>query len=322
MRHFALALGLIALGCSSNVADTTVSPDQGCSELATTYCDKANSCASLYISVSYGDTATCVSRFKTSCLAGLQAPSTAQTPGDLSACAGAAKSMSCQALFDGDLPTQCQPKAGGLDDGKSCFTDSQCKSSFCALDNEKAVCGVCAAKPAAGGKCVSNACPAPLKCSTDGTCNKPVAVGAACSGSIPCQSGSNCFGMKCVADATTEGAACNAMTGPSCDGTKGLACVTNKCVKFKVAATGADCGIDYDATAKAVTGATICEKGGWCKGVDLTAMPPVFKGKCEPAAKDGEACIESSDLGKGPGCMEPAECVSGKCQLSDNATCK
>ena len=67
---------------------------------------------------------------------------------------------------------------------------------------------------------------------------------------------------------------------------------------------------------------TLCDKGGWCKGLDSTAKPPVFKGTCQAAAKDGEACIADGDFQKGPGCLEPAECISGKCQLPDAATCK
>lgn len=322
MRHvFALGV-LLMLGCSS-VDDSTasVSPDKACGDLAAAFCDKANSCASVFVSLEYGDVATCTTRFKASCLVGLSAPSTASTPTDTAACAAAAKSASCAALLDNATPTACLPKAGGLDDGKPCHESSQCKSTFCAVPPD-ATCGICAAKPAAGGSCKTNGCPAGLKCSSNDTCNAPAAVGGTCSDSIPCASGGNCFGGKCVADVATEGAACNSMNGPVCDGAKGLFCITNKCVKPKVNAAGAECGYDVDTATRTVTGLTLCGKSGWCKGLDVMAMPPVFKGKCEPAAADGAPCIADSAFDKGPGCIAPAECVASKCQLADNATCK
>jgi hypothetical protein len=323
MRHvFALGV-LLMFGCSS-VDDSApaVSADKACTDLAAAYCEKANSCASDFVKLEYGDVATCSTRFKTSCLTGLSAPSVGTTPSDTAACATAAKSLTCTALFDNQTPTECLPKAGGLDDGKPCHSDSQCKSAFCSVDDARATCGVCAAKPAAGGSCKTNSCPSGLKCSDNGTCNAPVPIGGTCSESIPCASGGSCFGGKCVADAATEGAACHEMNGPSCDGTKGLFCLARKCVKVTVVAAGAACGFDYDTATMTVKSAKLCEKAGWCKGVDLTAMPPVFMGKCEPAAADGQPCIADTAYNKGPGCMEPAECVSGKCQLADNATCK
>lgn len=320
--RFALGL-MLMIGCSSSVADeTSVTADKACTDLAAAFCEKASSCAATFVQLEYGDTTTCSTRIKSGCLTGLAAPSTAMTASDTAACAAAAKAGTCAQLLDNDSPAACLPKSGGLADSKPCTADSQCKSAFCALDSDKATCGLCAPKPAAGGKCASNNCPAPLKCSEDGTCNKPVAVGQACSNSIPCAQGGVCFGMKCVANVATEGAACDPMAGPQCDGTKGLFCLTKKCVKAKVVAAGAECGFDYDAATMSLRNATLCEKAGWCNGVDFAAMPPVFKGKCEPAAKDGDACIADSAFNKGPGCMEPAECVSGKCQLADNATCK
>lgn len=320
---FVLGL-LVVVGCSSSEDSTTpgVSADKACADLAALYCEKASGCAPLFIQLEYGDVATCTSRFKTSCMTGLAAPSTASTPNDIAACVTAAKSMTCGMLFDNNAPKECQPKSGGLDNGKACTTASQCKSAYCQLDENTAVCGVCAAKPAAGGSCKTGSCPSPLKCSPNDTCNAPAAAGGACSESIPCATGSTCYASKCVADAATEGAACHPDNGPNCDNTKGLFCLTNKCVKVKAAAAGAECGFVYDTATMSIAQATLCEKGGWCKGVDLTKMPPVLKGTCEPAAKDGDACIADTEFNKGPGCIAPAVCVGGKCTLSDNATCK
>jgi hypothetical protein len=157
MRHLALASLVVLFGCSSGgegspVGDSgtsdgasdapAVTPDQACTELAAAFCEKANSCAPVFVQLEYGDVATCNSRFKPTCLGGLSAPGTSATPANVSACATAAKAATCSALFDNNSPSECLPKPGTLDDGKPCTGDNQCKSAFCALDDSKAVCGV------------------------------------------------------------------------------------------------------------------------------------------------------------------------------------
>jgi hypothetical protein len=160
-----------------------------------------------------------------------------------------------------------------------------------------------------------------LVCSADGTtCGKPVAAGGACDAKKTCAFGTSCFGGKCVANLGTEGAACDEAAGPACDGTKGLICLAKKCTKMTLVAAGAKCGLELDGTT--IKSFSLCEKGGYCKGLDAAATPPVITGTCEPAAADGQACIADADYQKGPGCIEPAECVAGKCTLPDAATCK
>lgn len=327
-RSAIVAVGVLGwiVGCSSSDGGgaAAITADDACTQLAAALCDKIQSCAPSYLQLGYGDATTCKARALIECKAGLAAPSTAATPGDTAACATAAKGASCGALLDNDTPAACLPKNGGLDDGKPCADDAQCKSGFCGLDNDKEICGLCAAKPAEGAKCNRGKCPSGLKCARNDTCAKVVAEGGACDDTKPCAAGSSCFKGKCTKDQATEGAACDdkLTNAPGCDSLQGFVCVTNKCMKVVIASEGKECGFDYDTATMAVKGFTICDKGGWCKGIDLTAKPPVFKGTCQAAAKDGEACLADATFNKGPGCLEPAECVGGKCQVPDAATCK
>lgn len=322
---FAFAVLAVAVGCSSSEdGTTTVSADQACTDFASTLCDKVQTCTGgLWVQSVYGDLANCQSRAKAECMQGLSAPNTAAMPSDVASCSSAAKSVQCTALFSNDLPAVCAPKSGGLADGAPCGTDSQCKSAFCAFNDDKEVCGVCAVKPTEGGAAVRGKCPLGLVASQDdSTCVKPTAVGGACDPKKACATGSSCFGGKCVADLGTEGAVCNEKDGPVCDGMKGLGCLGGKCIKITLAAAGAECGVKIEGTGTTakITGLVACEKGGWCKGLDAAAGK--FTGTCEAAAADGAACIADADFQKGPGCIEPAECVNGKCTLPDAATCK
>lgn len=327
-RSAVVAMGVVGLivGCSSSDGGgaAAVTADEACTQLTAALCDKIQSCAPSYMQLGYGDAAACKARAMLGCKADLAAPSTAITPSDTAACATAAKTATCAALLDNDTPAACLPKAGGLDDGKPCGNDSQCKTGFCGYDSDKEVCGLCAAKPAEGAKCVRSKCPAGLKCSRTDTCAKVVADGGACDDSKPCATGSSCFKGKCTKDQATDGAACDdkLSTAPGCDALQGYACLQNKCQKIALVGDGKECGFDFDATSGTIKSLTLCDKGGWCKGIDLAAKPPVLKGTCQPAAKDGEACVADATFNKGPGCTAPAKCVSGKCALPDAATCK
>jgi hypothetical protein len=326
-RAMTWSLGALAVmvGCSSSDGGgSNVTADEACNQYAAAVCDKAQSCAGTFISVSFGDVATCKARALLECKADLSAPSTAITPADLAACATASTSASCAALLDNEVVPACLPKSGGLADGQACGTDSQCKSAFCALDGDVAVCGKCAPKPVEGGACLEGKCPAGLRCSRKSTCAKVVADGGACDDGKPCATGSACYKGVCTKGQATEGAACDEATvaAPGCDGTKGFLCLAKKCTQAKFAAEGQPCGLELDASMTALKSVTLCQKGGYCKGVDTSARPPVFKGTCAPAAKEGEACVADADISKGPGCLEPAECVGGKCVLPDPAACK
>jgi len=329
---FALAVFAVGLGCSSSDGGTpaaatdsgtdtpaVVTADQACTELSGALCDQIQTCAPLFVDAAYGDLANCKTRAKLDCMNAANAPSTGALPADISTCATAAKAATCADLLNNNWPAACAPKPGGIADGAPCGNDSQCKSGFCGLDEDKEVCGVCAAKPTEGKPCVRGRCPQGLVCSADrSTCGKPVAVGGACGATSACIAGSQCFGGKCVANVTTEGAACDEKAGPNCEGSKGLTCLSDKCMKLTLVEAGKPCGLLNDGTK--VTGLALCEKNGWCKGLDPAASK--FTGVCEAAAADGAACVADATYMKGPGCVEPAECVGGKCTLPDAATCK
>ncbi len=318
---FAVAVFAVHFGCSSSGDTPTVSADQACTDFAATLCDQIQNCAAPFVGITYGDAATCKARTKIDCLQANSAPSSAATASDIAACAAAAKSAKCADLLNNVWPNECAPKSGGVADGAPCGTDSQCKSAFCGLDENKEVCGVCAVPPVENGPCVRGRCPRPFTCSQDGTtCSRAVAVGGACDPKKACAAGSHCYASKCVADVATEGSACDENVGPNCDGAKGFICLAKKCVKLTLVGAGVECGIKFEGTA--VKSFTLCEKSGWCKGIDTMAMPPKFTGTCEAAAADGQACVADADFGKGPGCVEPAECIAGKCTLPDATTCK
>ncbi|MBI2388143.1 MAG: hypothetical protein HYV09_00890 [Deltaproteobacteria bacterium] len=329
MRSFGFALGVlvVVVGCSSSDGGSPAyTADEACTQFVDMLCAKVQTCAPTYLTMGYGDIATCKTRVMLECKAGLAAPSTSQTPNDMVACVNDAKTVTCSALLDNNPPASCLAKPGGLDEGKPCATDSQCKTAFCAIDDDKEVCGICASKPGEGGKCNRGKCAQGLKCARNDTCAKAVAEGGACDDAKPCAAGTSCFAGKCTKDQATEGAVCDPAlkTAAGCDGLQGFLCLpgVNKCMKAKVASVGQECGADIEAATFTVKSFTICEKGGYCKGVDFEAKPPVFKGTCVQAAADGEACIPETDGFKGPGCLEPAECVANVCRLPDASTCK
>lgn len=335
-RLFAVAIvggALFALvGCSSSESSSpaTVTEEQACTELSNLVCDKIAACSPTFLSQGWGDVATCKSRSKLECMQGFSAPSTSATPADTSACVKAAASITCEQLIDNQLPDSCKPKPGGIDDGKACGADAQCKSGFCGFDDDKKICGVCGPKPAEGGACVDDDCPSGLKCHL-GKCAKPAAVGATCDDAVLCGAGTTCVSGTCTKGVATEGAECDpaGKTKPACDSLAGFVCLEpsgpgsgGKCYKVAVAAIGGECGLDIDMAAsppviKSLTG---CEKAGWCEGLDTAKGK--FKGTCKAAAADGAACVADAGFEKGPGCLEPAECVDGVCKLPDAAACK
>lgn len=329
MRSFGFALGVLAVvvGCSSSdEGSAAYTADEACTQFVDMLCAKVQTCAPAFMTLGYGDVATCKTRAMLECKQGLVAPSTATTPNDIVACVNDAKTATCSALLDNAPPASCLAKPGGIDEGKPCATDSQCKTAFCAINADKELCGVCAAKPAEGGKCNRGKCPQGLSCARNDTCAKVVADGGVCDDTKPCSLGSSCFGGKCTKDQAVEGAACDPelKTAAGCDLLQGFICLpgVKQCMKAQIVGVGKECGADVDMATFKVKSFTVCEKAGYCKGVDFAAKPPVFKGTCVQAAADGEACIPDADSFKGPGCIEPAECVGNVCRLPDSSACK
>jgi hypothetical protein len=308
-------------GVDETVADsnTPITAEQACDSYVTALCDKLSSCLGVFVTVAFGDSATCKSRYTPKCLDAAKASGITAQPSDLAACADAAKGATCEALLNNDPPAACAPKKGTVDNGAPCGDDAQCKSGFCGFDDTKRICGVCGGAPAAGASCADGKkCGPGLVCATNGKCAAPAGDGAACGDTTPCQNGLSCVAGKCAKKLTTEGATCD-MTTPECDGTQGLFCVQAKCQKVTFVGEGKQCGADVDTTTMPakISNFTLCTAGGWCKGFD--AAKGMFKGTCTKPAADGEACQTDAT---NPPCLAPALCVANKCTYPLPSSCK
>jgi hypothetical protein len=299
-----------------------VTAEQACDSYAQALCDKLQSCLGVFVTVAWGDAATCKTRYVPKCLDAFKATGTAAQPADLAACGDAAKSASCEALLNNDPPTACTPKKGSVDNGAPCGDDGQCKSGFCGFDDTKRVCGVCGGAPTAGASCADGKkCGRGLVCATNGKCAAPAAEGATCSDTTPCQANLSCTAGKCAKKLTTEGAACSDTT-PECDGTQGLFCVQAKCQKVTFAAEGMPCGakIDTSTMPAKITSLTLCKAGGWCKGYDPAKSK--LEGTCTKASADGESCGTDTVDPRNPPCVAPALCLANKCTYPLPSSCK
>jgi len=259
--------------------DTGDSASQSCAALAKAGCSRTASCSSFLMSTLYGDASTCEARLALSCAAVLDAPGTAATPALMLECAQSLGSLACPSLLTSDFGPQCLPWPGPLAIGSACGDDSQCATAFCARGST-AICGVCAARTAAGSPCVRNAC----------------SVGTICP-----DSGSTCI----VPTAGKVGASCKIQQ--DCDLLHGVGCNTSSgsCMSLTVATNNA-CGL----ASLLASSYAVCPASGTCSAS--------VGGKCAPAAADGAAC----DVQKGPACLGPARCVSGKCTLPNPASCQ
>jgi hypothetical protein len=321
MRALILAVGLVALpamACSSNADtenETGVTREKACEDISKAICDQYSKCLPLFISLGFGDVATCVSRTKVGCPTGFDAPSTSSNPARVASCAAEIGKLTCEGLTQA-TPAVCIPEPGGLADGASCADDAQCKSTWCAK-NEDASCGTCAVQPAVGAACVDlgkkndgstqKSCGRNLECAKD-ACAKPAPTGAACSDSQPCGIGLACFNSKCVA-AGKPGSKCDpaGVTEPGCDLLQGSFCnqTTKVCQAFIYSKAGEPCSFS-------ATEIKVCSAGSKCIGA--TATSP---GTCVAPAADGAAC----NVTNGPDCLAPAKCRDGLCKLPSASAC-
>lgn len=205
-------------------------------------------------------------------------------------------------MFGNEPPPECDIE-GSRADGETCGTDSQCQSRNCKVAVDT-TCGTCAPRAAAGGSCTENDdCETGLICSAD-VCATPVALGGACTSSQQCAGFDVCKNGTCAAPAGA-GQACDPQAA-DCDLLAGLFCdpASSTCKLIQIAAAGEACGF-VDGTAVG------CGAGGEC------VPPSSAQGTCAAPAGDGESCNAVS----GPKCLEPAECVSGTCQLPNPTSC-
>lgn len=298
------SFAVFAIACSSS-SSSSVSNDQAATDIAGAFCDATNKCSSLYIQISYGDVATCKTRFKLAVAPTLTANGTGATTSQYEACTADLAGASCDDLLARNLPQSCQTVAGTLADGAACGADAQCKGRLCRLaDNSN--CGACSSVVAAGGACTdSNQCDKALVCANS-LCVAYGAAGASCDTNHPCKPTLSCTGGTCAVPGEA-GATCPGIGTAGCDLLKGFFCNQQSvCATIGVSNAGGQCGL--------VNGVyTTCSGGGLCKGaVGLTP------GTCVAPAADGATCDDAN----GPPCLAPASCTGGVCKVSDPSSCK
>ncbi len=274
---------------------------QTCMHYAQTYCQRVATCSSYLFASVFNDPAVCLARLTTACVTEHGAAGVSSPVAELDACAAALQAATCADVVLEPPPASCRP-AGTHLDGTHCAFDSQCKSAYCATPSPG--CGICTARGAVGGACrVREDCEPPLHCADNKTCRAAVAPGVKCDAAHPCDSQSFCGQGVCKAR-RANGAACNAdRLGADCQ--PGLTCIPMgngaQCAPIVVANAGQVCYV--------VSQSTQCTAGSTCD------FRP--KGKCVAPAADGAACSAASHVG----CLFPAQCVGGKCELPSGPLC-
>jgi hypothetical protein len=285
------------------------------------------------------------SRFMTFCANITAAPGAGAVAQNLSACASKAATLSCSDSADCDTDT-----GGTQPDGAACTGGFQCSSGACDAENEQ--CGHCVAVTPNGQPCdASSRCAKDAVCNFDsggtkGTC-QPYIKGKA---GESCQaSGSNYVAcdtnLSCVQSTDGKSATCQprAGQGAACKSTgdcqRNLVC--NKSVCDTGATAGADCGngascarslvctsTDHKCTAVTfVAGGQPCDdthkcSRGRCKRTETTGPVTSNIGTCIDPLPDGAACQQAGTGDDGASCDKYAECISGKCQIPNPATCQ
>jgi hypothetical protein len=325
---FVAALGLGACGnVVSNAADGGLSAEQACTTLAQAECGKRDSCSNgTSITRVYGEMSVCLTRAALQCTTRLAAPNTGATSQSVRKCAADYATLSCNDFFDGKLPADCTPSGQGAN-GQPCAFNGQCATAYCG-GTANALCGSCAAPPAAGDSCADSLCGPGQNCVADTmTCVDVGILNASCATNHPCGNGLSCVGVSssntegtCEVALGTAGAACGGGTVPACNGSLGLSCVgasgSKTCVTISYVGDGMPCG-NLSNTAFAQCKAGTCYTStGAATGNEM--------GTCKLDAIEGASC----DTTLGPSCMTPARCVvmsdggtSGLCAVPTGTTC-
>jgi hypothetical protein len=283
-----------------------VTADQATTDVANAYCNRAQECAPAYVTVGFGDVATCATRLKATLTPSLGAAGVTETPAQYEACAQALPNATCADLLGRSMPAPCQPVPGTLADGAACAVDGQCASSHCGLA-VNAVCGTCSATSGAGGACnVDDDCQDGMTCQSS-VCVTYGAENASCDTTHPCRPDLGCKSGACTTP-SAAGIACQ--SSAECDNLHGVFCdpLTMVCANVSFAAPNAACGL-VDQQIVVCTG-----PGSLCGN----ETAPTYTGACVPYAADGAAC----DATNGPLCNGGAVCAQGKCAIPDPAQCQ
>ena len=308
-----VSVAAVACGGSSSSIGGGASTDEATTDAANAYCNRAQACAPAYVTLGYGDVATCASRYKQTLVTSFGASGSVETAGQIEACAQAIPNTTCADLLGRNPPSACQTVPGTLADGAPCGSDSQCTGAVCHVP-ANAVCGTCGEPLAAGGACVSDDdCQYGMSCA-NAACVTYGAENATCDTAHPCRPDLGCKSGTCTAPSPV-GTACQ--SSDECDNLHGAFCdpTTMQCVNVSFAAPGAACGL-VSSQLVACAG-----PGSLCSG---DTAPP-YKGACVAFASDGSAC----DTTNGPLCDVGAVCVpsspaatAGTCTPPDPGTCK
>ncbi len=297
-----VVIGLAACSARSPCGGSSdkAAADKACTDWATHYCNRLESCAPLSLQIGYGELAECIDRNKPVCSSVLRAEGTGQTPSRMASCAQAYDTTGCEEVVVAKPPSACAVP-GSLPVGAPCGDDSQCPgpNGYCRMASDD-TCGTCAELGPVGAGCYSDRdCDHGLVCYF--TCMAPVAAGAACDGiTRQCPATMICRDYACVAPGAS-GAPCNPRAD-TCDRDRGLFCdpQVRRCSPYALAAAGAPCG----------TGTT-------CRAGSCATDPATQKSTCMANAADGADC----DPTAGPFCTGPARCVNGTCKVPDAARC-
>jgi hypothetical protein len=318
MRISAIVSALILAGCGANGPSST----QACGDLAKARCARYAACSNgSYVTRTYGDMSTCITREALSCTLGEAAPQTGGSPAAAEQCAAALATQSCADLFANNPPAECVNK-GLRGVGITCAFAGQCASTYC-LNARTSLCGTCGDAPPSGISCAHEQCARGEICTARTmTCQKPVQLGEPCDNTtllcaadLGCLIPSGASTGTCTSTVATVGAPCGPMVG-SCDGTLGLTCSNRKCVTISYAGDGTACG-NFT-----VGGFGSCGAGGNCYTASGIAQVGEM-GVCKAAAADGKPC----DITLGPPCLTPARCnvtgggSAGICTLPSGSAC-
>jgi hypothetical protein len=279
-----------------------------CDEYGARFCERLEGCAAALLVGLFDDRTGCEQRTRLDCQIQAARPGSGFTAPMVGACNQALGAASCEDLL-GDTVPACQV-VGTLAAGAPCGAGGQCASGFCRM-GETATCGQCASAGTEGDPCESTAaCRFPLRCSRAGRCAAGAGPGDFCNETHPCRSPS----FYCsAADNTCQpfaalGESCNA-TGatfarPCADGLICRPGARGSCVAIQYVGAGERCGVPMSGPVVLCRGSASC-----------------IDGTCRAAGADGERCT-ASPLGESLGCVLPAQCRQGRCQLGDPAECR
>ncbi len=271
-----------------------------CLGYAESRCERLSTCSPNQLRDQYGDLIYCRLRVQEACRRDFSIPAQAESAAARVACAGALAAQTCRAFVLGHRLAACEPPAGTLAEGASCFQSRQCGPGLLCRPGVSP-CGACRPAIPPGGDCGwwQGGC-APGTTCFDDRCLAPRQPGEACKTTpATCEPGSECTPRGCQDRTAERGASC--ASEDLCDHLRGVHCdlLSLTCAPWAPAvAIGGPCGT-FTADGSVLT----CVDGATCFGDSFTTRV------CVASAGAGEPC----DLSRGQACLAPAVCADGRC---------